>query len=111
MALAQLGRKRGGAVIATSYPLFNFFLSLLWIALFVFWVFLAFHVILDIFRSHDMIGAVKALWVIGIILFPFIGVLLYLVVRGGSMHLRQIHAMQMHEAAYDEYVRKSKNMQ
>lgn len=109
MTLALLARKRGNALIATSYPLFNFFLSLLWIALFVFWVFLAFHVIVDIFRSHDMIGAVKALWVLGIILFPFIGVLLYLIVRGGSMQIRQIHAMQMHQAAYDEYIRKSKS--
>ena len=45
-------------------------------------------VFVDIFRSHDMGGWAKALWVIFIIVLPFLGVLVYLIARGGKMHER-----------------------
>ena len=61
------------------------FWSILWFFLFFIWIWLLIGVIADIFRSHDMSGWAKALWVIGIIIFPFLGVFLYLIIRGGKM--------------------------
>ena len=80
------------------------FLSMLWFVLFFIWVWLAVMVFIDIFRSHDLSGIVKALWVIGIIIFPFLGVFLYLVVRGGSMHERSVRQAQQADDEFKSYV-------
>ncbi len=49
-----------------------------------------FRVIFDIFRSHDMGGWGKALWVIFVIVVPFLGVFVYLIARGHSMADRDL---------------------
>ncbi len=49
---------------------------------------LLFYVYADIFRSHDLSGTAKALWVLAIFIFPMLGTLVYLFVRGGEMHER-----------------------
>ena len=92
-------------MIGTSYPLLDAFLTMLWIFLFIIWIWLLIMVFGDIFRSHDLGGWGKALWVIGIIIFPFLGVLLYLIVRGGKMQERQVRYAQTQEAAFRDYVR------
>jgi divalent metal cation (Fe/Co/Zn/Cd) transporter len=58
------------------------------VLLFFIWIWLAITVFADIFRSHDIGGGTKALWVIFIILIPYLGVLAYLLFRGGAMHER-----------------------
>ena len=50
------------------------------------WIWIAAAVIFDIFASHDLSNWGKALWVLGIFMFPLIGVLAYLIVRGHTMH-------------------------
>jgi len=80
------------------------FLSMLWFVLFFIWVWLAVMVFIDIFRSHDLSGWLKALWVIGIIIFPILGVLLYLIVRGGSMHQRAVKEAQQADDQLRAYV-------
>ena len=52
------------------------------------WIWLLISSSCDIFRSHDMGGLAKALWVLFVIILPFLGVLIYLIARGGSMHER-----------------------
>jgi ABC-type multidrug transport system fused ATPase/permease subunit len=94
-------------MIATSYPLLDAFLTMLWIFLFIIWIWLLIMIFSDIFRSRDLGGFAKAVWVIGIIIFPLIGVLLYLIVRGGSMHERQARYAQAQEAAFRDYVRET----
>jgi hypothetical protein len=91
-------------MIATSYPLLDAFLTMLWIFLFIIWIWLLIMIFGDIFRSHDLGGFAKAAWVIGIIIFPFLGVLLYLIVRGGKMHERQLRYAQAQETAFRAYV-------
>ena len=80
------------------------FWSMLWFFLFFIWIWLLIVVFSDIFRSHDIGGWAKAFWVIGIIILPYLGVLLYLIVRGHKMaeHAQQAAAAQ--DAAMRQYV-------
>ncbi len=92
-------------MLATSYPLLDLFLTMLWFALIFFWILLAFHIIFDIFRSHDMGGFAKALWLIFIVILPFLGVFIYVVARGGGMQQRQMAAAVAQQKQFEDYVR------
>ncbi len=94
-------------MIANSYPLLDAFLTMLWIFLFIIWIWLLIMVFSDIFRSRDLSGWGKALWVIGIIILPWLGVLIYLIARGGKMHERQIQAAQAQQEAFRQYVQET----
>jgi hypothetical protein len=59
--------------------------SMLWFSLFVIWIWLLIAVFADIFRSRDLGGGAKALWVIFVILVPYLGVFVYLIARGHKM--------------------------
>ena len=78
-------------MLAYSYPLLGVFWSMLWFFLFIVWIWLLIVIFADIFRSHDIGGFAKALWVIFVIILPFLGVFVYLIARGGKM---QEHAVQ-----------------
>ena len=80
-------------------------LSLIWFFLFFVWIMLLLQVFFDIFRSHDMSGGVKALWIIFVILLPYIGVLVYLIVRGGKMAQNEVAAAQAQDQMAKEYIR------
>jgi hypothetical protein len=73
--------------------------------MFVIWIWLLFVVFSDIFRSHDISGWTKALWVLGVIIFPYIGVLVYLIARGSKMQERAATQAQNQRQAFDAYVR------
>ena len=94
-------------MLGSSYPLLDLFWTMLEIFVFILWIWLLIAVFGDIFRSHDMGGAAKALWVIFVIIIPFIGVLVYLIARGGSMHERAAAQAQQQQKAFDDYVRKT----
>lgn len=79
--------------------------SLLWFFLFVLWLYLLITIFIDIFRSHDLGGWAKALWALLILLLPFAGILIYLIVRGGRMHERQAPSAQAHDDAMALYMR------
>lgn len=67
-----------------DYPLLNLFLTMLYFFLWVMWFFLLFKVITDLFRDHSLSGWAKAGWLIVVLVLPYLGVFLYLVVRGGA---------------------------
>ena len=92
-------------MLATDYPVLDAFLTILYFFLFFIWIWLLVMVFFDIFRSHDMGGGAKALWVIFIIILPFLGVFVYILVRGGSMHERQAQQAAQQQKAFDQYVR------
>jgi type VI protein secretion system component VasK len=94
-------------MLAYDYPLLGLFWTMLWFFLFVIWLILLFRVIADIFRSHDMGGFAKALWLIFVIVVPFLGVLVYVVARGHSMAQRDMESMQAQQQAFDTYVRET----
>ena len=72
-------------MLAYDYPLLGLFWTMLWVFLWVAWLFILFRVIVDIFRSHDMGGWGKALWVLFVVVVPFLGVFVYLIARGRQM--------------------------
>jgi type VI protein secretion system component VasK len=94
-------------MLAYDYPLLGVFWTMLWFFLFVIWLILLFRVIVDVFRSHDMGGFAKALWLIFVILVPFLGVLIYVIVRGHGMSQRDIEGMKAQQEAFDSYVRQT----
>jgi hypothetical protein len=94
-------------MLATTYPVLDFFWTLLEIFLMILWIWLAITVFFDIFRSHDMGGLAKALWVIFIVVLPFLGILVYLIVRGGKMHERAEAAAARQQSAFNRYVRQA----
>ena len=71
-------------MLAYTYPLLSIFWTMLEFFLFFLWIWLLIVIFIDIFRSHDMGGLAKALWVIFVIILPFLGVLIYLIARGGK---------------------------
>jgi hypothetical protein len=94
-------------MLSTSYPILDAFWWMLMFFLFVIWIFILFQVIFDIFRSHDMHGGAKALWLIFIIVLPFLGVLIYLIARGHKMQQHQLEAAQQQKADFDAYVKQT----
>jgi uncharacterized membrane protein YcjF (UPF0283 family) len=88
-----------------NYPILDIFLSILIFFGWVLWIMLMFWIITDIFRSDDLSGWAKAAWLVGIIVLPLVGILTYLIVRGGSMHERQERRAAAADAAFRDYVR------
>lgn len=80
--------------------------SIVWFTLFFMWIMLLFQVFADIFRSPDLSGAGKAGWALFAVITPYIGVLLYLILRGGRMHERQAAAIEDRDAALRSYVQR-----
>ena len=78
--------------------------SMLWFFLFIIWIWLLITVFIDIFRSDDLSGWGKAAWAIGILILPFLGVFIYLIVRGGKMGERAVADAKARDQAFRSYV-------
>jgi hypothetical protein len=85
--------------------LLGLFWTMLIFFMWIVWIMLLIRVFADILRSHDMGGLAKALWSIFVILFPFLGVFVYMIARGRSMTQRDVAVAQQHEVAFQSYVR------
>ena len=85
----------------------DLFWTVLWLFfLFMFiWVFVA--LVSDIFRDHELSGWGKAAWLVLLVIFPLVGSLIYLIVRGGSMAERSAKQAQAAQAQFDSYVRQT----
>jgi len=94
-------------MLASSYPVLDAFLTMLYFFLFIIWIWLLIMVFMDVFRSHDLGGVAKALWVIFIIILPFLGVFVYLIARGGKMHERAAQQAAQQQKAFDQYVKQA----
>jgi hypothetical protein len=90
-----------------NYPLLSIFWTMLEFFLFFLWIWLLIIIFSDIFRSHDMGGVAKALWVLFVIIIPYLGVLIYLIARGGSMHERAEQQAARQQKAFDSYVKQT----
>ena len=87
----------------------DFFWLLIWTYLFVAYLVVLFHIAADIFRDPDLGGFAKALWVIALIVAPFLTALIYLIARGRGMAERQAAAAQQARAETDQYIQYAAN--
>ncbi len=85
-------------------PLFDLFWSMLWLFLFFAWIWVVISIVADVFRSHDLSGFAKALWTLGIIVVPWLGVLVYLIARGDSMAHRSVASAEAADRATRQYI-------
>ena len=87
-----------------NYPILDFFWTIVMVFLWVVWIWILITVFIDIFRSHDLSGFAKALWFIFVLIIPLIGVLAYLIIRGGKMHERAVQQAQRQDEQFRSYV-------
>ena len=94
-------------LLASSYP----FLDVLWTMfiffLWVIWFWLLFTVFIDVFRRHDIGGGKKALWLIFVIILPFLGVFIYIILENDGMTQRNLDRAKAQQAQLDTYVRET----
>ena len=94
-------------MLAYTYPLADLFGTMLGFFLLIIWLWLLIIVFSDIFRSRDLGGGAKALWVIFVIILPFLGIFVYLIARGGKMHERAAKQAAQQQEAFDAYVKET----
>jgi ABC-type multidrug transport system fused ATPase/permease subunit len=109
-ALQRHPRQGGAMLLASnsySYPVLDAFWTILMIFLWVIWFWVLITIFIDLFRSHDLSGWAKALWFILILIFPLIGVLVYLIARGGKMHEHAARDAQLQQQQFRRYVQET----
>ncbi len=94
-------------MLAYTYPLADLFGTMLGFFVLVIWIWLLIVVFSDIFRSHDLGGVAKTLWVIFVIVLPFLGIFVYLIARGGKMQERAAAQAAQQQKAFDAYVKET----
>ncbi len=96
---------------STGYPVLDVFWTMFEIFAFVIWFWLLFMILTDVFRSSDLSGWGKAGWTIFVVFLPVIGILVYLIVRGPSMHERSAQQARQQEDAFRSYVQEAAGAQ
>ncbi len=92
-------------VIAADYPFLNILWSMIIFFFWVIWIWIVITVLIDVFRRHDIGGFSKALWVIFVVILPWLGVLIYLIVEHDGMRDRGVKQAQAQQQEFDQYVR------
>ena len=92
-------------LLAADYPFLDILWTMLIFFLWIAWFWILITVFADIFRRHDTSGFGKVLWLIFVILVPFLGVFVYLIANHDGMTKRNIERMQNQQAQMDDYVR------
>jgi membrane protein implicated in regulation of membrane protease activity len=90
-----------------SYPVLGAFWTVLEIFLWILWIWVVIYVFIDIFRSRDLSGVAKALWFLFVLFIPLIGVLVYLIARGGEMHERAVRDAQQQDQEVRRYIQQA----
>jgi type VI protein secretion system component VasK len=90
---------------AFDYPLNGVFWTMMVFFLWIIWLMLLFRVFGDIFRSDDLGGGGKTVWLIFVVVLPFFGLFVYLIARGKDMGQREIDHARAQQQEFDSYVR------
>ncbi|MDM8086488.1 SHOCT domain-containing protein [Cellulomonas cellasea] len=77
----------------------------IWVFLFVVYIMILFQILADLFRDRELNGWWKALWIIGLVIFPFLTALVYIIFRGTGMAHRQAEAAQRAKQETDQYIK------
>jgi hypothetical protein len=91
--------------LAADFGNGSILLWMLWFFLFIIWFWLLIAIFSDLFRDHEESGVKKALWIILLIVLPFLGILAYLIFRGHGMAARSAKQAQSAQAAFDAQIR------
>ena len=94
-------------MMAADYPFMDVLWTMLIFFVWVVWIWIVVTVLIDVFRRHDIGGFSKALWVIFVIVAPFLGVFVYVIARGRSMTERDIERAQANEQMMQQYIRQT----
>ena len=94
-------------LIAADYPFLDVFWTMILFFAWFAWIWIAITCFMDVFRRDDIGGGHKALWVVFIILIPFLGVLVYLIAQHDGMRERSLAQAQAQKSAFDDYVREA----
>jgi hypothetical protein len=92
-------------IFAAGYPFLEVFWTMLIFFGFVIWLWILFAVLADILRRHDASGWVKVLWIVFVVVLPFLGVFVYLIAEHGGMTERSIERERAAQKQSDEYVK------
>jgi hypothetical protein len=99
------GRPAQMLMMAADYPFMDVLWSMIIFFFWVIWIWIVITVLIDIFRRHDIGGFSKALWVIFVVILPWLGVLIYLIAEHDGIRERSIKQAQAQRHEFDEYVR------
>lgn len=91
-------------MLFADYPFLDVFWTILIFFVWVAWFMLLFRVIGDVFRRHDIGGGAKVLWLIFVILVPFLGVFIYLIAESKGMAERSMKEVEAQQQATDAYI-------
>jgi Phospholipase_D-nuclease N-terminal len=91
--------------LATSYPLLEVFWTMLIFFGFVIWIWILFTVLGDVFRRHDTSAVAKVLWIIFLVVVPYLGVFVYLIAEQKGMSERALERQQAAQAQTAQYVK------
>jgi Short C-terminal domain/Phospholipase_D-nuclease N-terminal len=94
-------------LLAADYPFLDVFWTMLIFFLWITWFWLLITVFADVFRRRDLGGGAKTLWIIFVIVLPFLGVFIYLISQHDKMAERNIERAQAQQAQFDSYVRET----
>jgi hypothetical protein len=92
-------------VLATSYPFLDIVWTMLIFFAWVIWFWLLISVFADVFRRHDIGGGTKTLWILFVIIIPYLGVLIYLLVEHKGIAERQMKDQRAQQTQMDDYVK------
>jgi hypothetical protein len=90
-----------------DFGLWDVIVSTFWFMLLLAWIWLIISILGDIFRDRELSGGGKAMWTVFLIFLPWVGAVIYLIVRGGSMNERTVQAAQANEERMRAYVREA----
>jgi Short C-terminal domain/Phospholipase_D-nuclease N-terminal len=91
-------------MLLANYSFWNVFWDILLLFAWIIWFWLLITVFSDVFRRHDIGGWAKALWIIFVIILPYFGVLIYLIVEHQGMADRNVKQAQAAQQQFDQYV-------
>ena len=92
-------------LFAADYPFLNVFWTMVIFFCWVAWIWVLVLIISDLFRRHDTSGWIKALWIVVLIVLPFLGSLIYLIANGNGMAQRRARDVQVAQDQFDSYVK------
>ena len=91
-------------MLAADYPFLEVLASMFFFFLFIIWIWILITVFSDIFRRRDLGGGSKTLWIIFVIVLPYLGVFIYLIANHDGMADRNIQQMQKQQQQTDAYI-------